>query len=338
MKIVCITPIKHVKGLYEMLDAQGDIVYEPYISKSDLHKLLKKNKAKALFCNPNKQEFKLDKDVLNGTNVGLINTASTGLNHIDVQYCKDNKIEIYSLTTDFEVLKKLPSTSELAFGLMLDLLRKISASFDDVKDGNWDYEKFEGRMVMGLTAGVVGYGRLGQYFAKYCEAFGMNVVVYDPHKDVILHTQVDSLQKLAEVSDVIALHVHVSYETKYMINKDVIKHMKKKPYIINTSRGEIVHEKDLIDGLKNGKIAGYGTDVIEDEFGSISESPIIKGVKDGLNIIATPHTGGMTWEGQLLAYGHAIKKFSSENTKHGAEPLSTFDSDNSSSQEEHSQA
>ena len=84
--------------------------------------------------------------------------------------------------------------------------------------------------------------------------------------------------------------------------------MEKNSYIINTSRGEIVNENDIIQSLKENQLKGYATDVIEDEYGNKKNSPILNGVKEGLNILVTPHVGGMTWEGQQKAYMWSINK------------------------------
>ena len=84
--------------------------------------------------------------------------------------------------------------------------------------------------------------------------------------------------------------------------------MKNNSYIVNTSRGEIVNERDIVDCLKSGKLKGYATDVIEDEYGNRENSLILNGIKEGLNILVTPHVGGMTWEGQQKAYKWSIKK------------------------------
>lgn len=309
MKILCITPIKHLKGLLEEMNSYGAVVYEPEITKEALSDYLRKNKdVDALFTNPNKQNYKLDKEILEGSSVKVINTASTGLNHIDAKWCEENGIKILSLTKDFELIKNLPSTAELAFGLMLCLLRQIPKSFDSVKAGEWDYEKFMGRQVEGLTLGVVGYGRLGFFMAKYGQAFGMRVLICDPYKPVYGFEQVD-LDRIAKDCDVVSLHVHVSDETRHMINADFIEKTTKNPYIINTSRGELVDEKAVIEGVRSGKLAGYGADGIEDEFGNRDKSPMIMAAREGLNVILAPHTGGMTWEGQLRAYGWAIRKF-----------------------------
>ena len=111
-----------------------------------------------------------------------------------------------------------------------------------------------------------------------------------------------------EQCDVISLHVHVTDETKYMINKELLGYSKKSPYIINTSRGEIANEKDIVEALKNKVISGYGADVVENEFDDLQASPIIQAMNRGENIIVTPHTGGMTIEGQTRAYKWAINK------------------------------
>ena len=113
---------------------------------------------------------------------------------------------------------------------------------------------------------------------------------------------------LLKMSDIISLHVHANNETRHMIDKKVLGKMKNNSYIVNTSRGEIVNEHDIVEALRSGKLKGYATDVIEDEYGDRHKSPILKGIKEGLNILVTPHVGGMTWEGQQKAYMWSINK------------------------------
>ena len=125
MKILCITPIKHIDGVYKKLQSYGELIYEPKIDKDELKNLLNQTNADYLFTGPGKQNFILDEEVLKDSNVKVINTASTGLNHIDLNYCKENNIDVWSLKEDYELINDLPSTSELAFGLMMSLMRKI---------------------------------------------------------------------------------------------------------------------------------------------------------------------------------------------------------------------
>ena len=304
MKIAVITPVKHLEGIEKLLATKGNVVYYETASKLEVKKALLKHQIDTILCNPNQQTYKIDKELLGGTKVTLINTCSTGMNHIDVDYCNDNNIKIYSLTKDMDLINDLPSTSELAFGLMMSLLRKIPQGKNHVSKYNWDYTQFMGRQIKDLNIGIIGYGRLGKIMFNYCKAFGANVYVYDPY---VSHT-FSNLEEIFTKCDVISLHVHVTDETKYMINKDLFGYIKKDCYIINTSRGEIVNENDIVEGLKSKTITGYGTDVIEHEFDLLFLSPIIKAMNEGENIIITPHVGGMTVEGQTKAYTWAINK------------------------------
>jgi len=304
MKIICITQVKHLDGVYDLLEEFGNITYVPDITKEELKSTLFETKTKYLFTNPNKQSFILDEEVLKDSNIKVINTCSTGTNHIDMKYCKENNIEVWHLARDYELINQLPSTAEHAFGLMLSLLRKIPMSFHSVRDGNWDYEPYIGRQLKGLTVGIIGYGRLGKMMETYCHAFGMTVKIHDPYEGY------DDLNLVLRESDVISLHVHVTDKTVGMINGNTIKRMKKKPYLINTSRGEIVYEKKVIEAIEEGKLSGYATDVITDEFGNIHNSKLVEfSMNPTNNVIITPHVGGMTWEGQTKAYKWAINKF-----------------------------
>ena len=300
MKILCLTPIKHLDGIYEYLESFGKVSYAPELDKKYFESL-DMSDYDVIFCNPNKQKYLLNEETL-GDFSGTILTASTGLNHIDMAYCKSKDIKVLSHTEDIQLLNQLPSTAELAFGLMLSIMRNIPSSFEDVKVGGWDYDMFMGHQLHGKRVGVIGYGRLGKMMSFRCMAFGMTVKIHDPYEGY------DDLNLVLRESDIISLHVHVNNKTRHMVDKKFLDCMKKDSYIINTSRGEIVNEKDIVQSLRDGHLKGYATDVIEDEYGDRYNSPILKGIKEGLNIIVTPHVGGMTWEGQQKAYKWSINK------------------------------
>ena len=303
-KILCITPIKHLKGVYEKLSSFGEVKYLPNISKNELIEFLKYNNVSYIFTNPNKQGFILNEEILQHSEIKIINTCSTGLNHIDLDYCTRRGIDIWSLTTDYELINDLPSTSELAFGLMLALLRNIPKSFDNVKDGNWNYEPFIGHQVKGLTIGIIGYGRLGKIMKRLFSGWDVDVLVDDPYVDC---SKVDK-DYLIMNSDVIFLHVHVTEETRRMVDKVFLSKMKKNSYLINTSRGELVDEDLIIKSIQDGVLKGYGTDVISDEFGDQNNSKLVEFSKSQ-NVVITPHVGGMTIEGQTKAFLWAVSKF-----------------------------
>ena len=309
MKILCITPVKHLDGVYEKLQSYGEVIYKPEVDRNELKILLDTTGADYLFTNPNKQNFILDKEVLQFGFLKVINTCSTGLNHIDTNYCKENKIDVWSLKEDYELINDLPSTSELAFGLMMSLLRNIPKSFHSVKDGNWDYEPYVGHQIKGKTIGVIGYGRLGKIMCKLFDGWGVKLLATDPYERIITARGVP-LDELLEKSDVVFLHTHVTDDTRGMVDEEFLSYMKEGSYLINTARGELVDEKAIIESIECGHLKGYGTDVIKDEFGDIQNSKLVEfSMNPNNNVVITPHIGGMTIEGQTKAYYWAVNKF-----------------------------
>ena len=311
MNILCITPIKHLEGVYEKLLGCGEVIYEPDIDRDTLKIMLDVFKPEYLFTNPNKQNFLLDGDILKNGKLKVINTVSTGLNHIDIDYCKEHNIEVWSLKDDYELINDLPSTSELAFGLMMSLLRNIPKSFHSVRDGNWDYEPYVGHQIKGKTIGVIGYGRLGKIMCRLFDGWGVDTFVYDPYTDVDVEKDFEvDLKTLLEYSDVVFLHTHVTDETRGMVDDEFLSEMKKGSYLVNTARGELVDEDAIIESIKVGHLKGYGTDVIKDEFGDIKNSKLVEfSINPNNNVVITPHIGGMTIEGQTKAYHWAVNKF-----------------------------
>ncbi len=304
MRIGVITPVKHLNGVEDLLNSKGDVFYNEEGNKEEIRSFLIENSIETILCNPNKQNYILDEELLDNTKVKLINTCSTGLSHIDLEYCSNNDITVYSLTKDYELIHDLPSTSELAFGLMLNSLRHISSSQEDVSNFKWDYTKYIGTQIKDLKIGVIGYGRLGKLMVRYCQAFEADVKIYDPY---IKEFSGVALEELVSSCDVISLHVHLNEETKKMINKTSLSNSKNNLLLVNTSRGGVVDEDDILELLEEGKIKGYATDVIVDENSEINNSKLIKNMNN-YNIIITPHVGGMTIEGQTKAYKWAINK------------------------------
>ena len=309
--ILCITPIKHLEGVYEKLLGYGEVIYEPEIDRDTLKVMLEVFGPEYLFTNPNKQNFLLDGDILQCGKLKVINTCSTGLNHIDLDYCKEHNIDVWSLKEDYELINDLPSTSELAFGLMMSLLRNIPKSFHSVRDGNWNYEPYVGHQIKGKTIGVIGYGRLGKIMCRLFDGWRVDTFVYDPYTDVDAekYFEVD-LTTLLEYSDVVFLHTHVTDETRGMVDDEFLSQMKQGSYLVNTARGELVEESSIIKSIEQGHLKGYGTDVIKDEFGDIQNSKLVEfSINPNNNVVITPHIGGMTIEGQTKAYHWAVSKF-----------------------------
>lgn len=303
-KIACITPVSHIENAWENLSKIGKVDYFPDANYELALNLCLENNI--VFVNPNKMKYKLDENLIKKSNLKYIVTASTGTNHIDLIAASNKNIKVIALTKEHNIIESISSTAEHALALTLALIRNIPKSFDEVKRGKWDYYPFIGRQINHLTVGVIGYGRLGRMYSKYMNAMGAKVIYNDPFVAGGV-----SLDELLEKSHVISLHVHLNDSTRKMVNSSFISRTKI-PYIINTSRGEIVDETAIISALHNKQLKGYATDVICNELGEIYTSELINAAKNDMNIIITPHIGGMTKEAQEIAYNAAIELLKKE--------------------------
>ena len=246
----------------------------------------------------------IDKQVIDqAKNLKIIATATTGLDHIDIDYAKSKNIKIFSLRGETEFLDTITGTAELAFGLMIDLMRLTCSAFDDVKNYHWDREKFRGHNLLGQTIGIVGLGRLGRAMARYANAFGMKVLAHDPNIDDKVFTdancQKTDFETLLKNSDIISIHVHLNQDTANMFDQSAFSQMKDSAYLINTARGKIVNETDVLNSLENKEITGYATDVLADELDfnqQFQDHPLVEYAKNNDNLIIVPHLGGMTYE------------------------------------------
>lgn len=319
MRILCITPIDGIDDVKANLQKLGELKVISECTRNELLGL--KDWPEVIFTNPNKQTFVIDDCVIDALpNLRAILTASTGLNHIDVRYASSKNVVVASLTKELAIIEKITSTAEHAFGLMLSIIRNIPVSHESViKNSEWNYVPFIGRQLNCLTVGIIGYGRLGKMFSKYAKAFGMKVLVFDPN------TQCDdsvTLEKLKAEADVVTLHVHVSPQTKRMIDGLFISEMKDGVYLINTSRGAIVDEQQIAFALMSKKIAGYATDVICDELGgSVDINPIVLAARQGQNVIVTPHIGGMTSDARKIAYNSVVNIFRDRLENHNDDKI-----------------
>ncbi len=232
----------------------------------------------------------------------VIATATTGLDHIDLATAASRGVEVLSLRGEDEFLTTITGTSELAFGLLINLLRFLPTAFESVKKNEWDRDRFRGHNLYGKTLGILGMGRLGKWMARYGEAFGMNVIYADPkvELDPSYKYKKVSFEELIEASDVVSIHVHLAPDTENMFNAKIFAKMKQGACVINTARGKIVNEVDLLEALRSGRVAGYAADVLSDELNFVNkrfaENPLVQYAQDHNNVIITPHIGGMTAE------------------------------------------
>ena len=231
-------------------------------------------------------------------NLKVISTYSVGFDHIDTKYAKKKKIRVGYTP---EVLTD--ATADLAFSLLLDILRRVSEGDRITRGGKWKviYGAYDyvGLDLQGKTLGILGLGRIGKALAKRAKAFDLKLT-YNSRKRVsktrekILGIKYVSFEKLITQSDIISIHVPHTKETDHMFNMKIFRKMKKSAFLINTSRGKIVNEKDLVTALKKKRIAGVGLDVFEIE--PISKKhPLVK----LQNVVLAPHIGSSTKETRI---------------------------------------
>lgn len=257
--------------------------------------------------------LRVDANVLScAAKLKAIVTPTTGLDHIDVIAAQNQGVQVFSLKGERDFLDSVYSTAEHTFGLMLSLLRKIPAAFNAVKRYEWRRDIFRGRELDGKKIGLVGCGRLGTMMARYCSAFGMRVLVFDPYQKNLpewVHV-CPSLDYLLAESDIISLHVPLNDETRGMISYPEFAKMKKGAYLVNTSRGAVIDETALLDALRRGILSGAALDVLIDEHRIEVEksNPVIEYAKHHDNLIITPHIGGAAVEAVVKADLFVIEK------------------------------
>ena len=157
------------------------------------------------------------------------------------------------------------AVAEFTMGLLLTLNRKIHKAYFRTRDFNFSLNGLVGFDLHGRTVGVIGTGKIGQIFIRICQGFGMHVLAYDPYPLPDAGFPYVPLEELLAKSDIISLHCPLTEQTRHLINRDTIARMKDGVYLLNTSRGMLVESESLLDALKNGKIAGAGLDVYEEE-------------------------------------------------------------------------
>ncbi len=309
-RLLVMTPISHINGLEKLLKKYFKLDKIENPSKNQIFKII--HNYEIIFTNPNMSKVFLSKKILQkAKKLKIICTASTGTNHIDIDFSKKRKIKILSLRSNKKIINKISSTAEHALTLIMSKIRNVFEAAVSVKKGNWDYRPFIGRQMNYLNVGIIGYGRLGKMLIKYLSPLVKKILIYEKNfkiKNLNKKISQVSLKKLLTISDVISLHIHADKKNVNFINKKTLRLMKKNVLIVNTSRGEIINELDLVKFLKKNKDAKYSTDVLRGEVLNKFESKILKYSKSSNQVLITPHIGGMTKDAQELAYIGIAKK------------------------------
>ena len=243
----------------------------------------------------------IDREMLDAAErLKFIVSATTGLDHIDVEYANSRGVKVLSLKGETEFLRSIPATAEHTWALLLSLIRRIPAAVSSVHQGKWDRDQFRGNELYGKTLGIVGLGRVGEQVARFGLAFQMTVGAYDPHRQDWA-SQVGryfSLTDLLADSDMVSIHVQLNDETKGMFGSDEFRVMKSGAVLVNTSRGAVIDEAALLEALHGSRLGGAALDVVADEIDATpgASHPLVKHARTHGNLIITPHLSGATHE------------------------------------------
>ena len=240
-----------------------------------------------------RSRFKIDKTFINAAKkLKFIARAGSGTENIDINYANKKNIKCFNAAEG-----NRQAVAEHALAMILNLLNNIRVSDQEIRKGIWNREKNRGIELSGKTIGIIGFGNTGSSFAKILENFNVKILAYDKYKEKYKFQS--NLDEILEFSDIISLHIPLTEETKYLVNKNFIHKAKKPFYIINTSRGQCIETKALIKGLKDQKILGACLDVFEQEknsFEKIGENADLKYLIESNKTILTPHIAGWTFE------------------------------------------
>jgi D-3-phosphoglycerate dehydrogenase / 2-oxoglutarate reductase len=232
--------------------------------------------------------------LVNAKVLRVIGRAGAGYDNVNIDAASQAGVVVCNSPEENAV-----SVAEHVFALLLSLARKVPGADRSVKAGKWERKKYHGTEVFGKTLGILGLGKIGFRVALRARAFGMQVLGCDAYvSSTHLHVtesgvSMVSLEKLLEASDFLTIHLPLSRETRGLLNSAMLQRMKPTALLINTSRGEILVERDLVQALRDRTIAGAALDVLE------KEPPLFENSLFGLdNVILTPHTAALTHEAQ----------------------------------------
>jgi D-3-phosphoglycerate dehydrogenase len=306
MKIVVTEPLHLDERVKQTLAELGSVVYGPFDDPALAREL----------PNCDVLMVRLGRHIGDGIlsaapRLRFILTATTGLDHIDLDAAKAASVRVISLRDCPGAIGDVSATAEHCFGLLLALLRHTPAATAHVLGGGWDRDRFWGAQLKGKCLGLIGFGRIGAMVARYAASFGMDVIACDkaptkispPAKPV-------SFDELLRNADVVSVHVTATPENSNLIDQAAIARLKRGAILINTARGSVVDEAALAEAVRSGQLLGVAVDVLAgEEHGGVSNSPLLEAAREGCNILITPHIGGATLESIARTETALIERF-----------------------------
>ena len=252
-----------------------------------------------------RNKTQVNKKILsNAKNLKFIGRLGVGLDNIDTEFCKSKNIHVQPATG-----MNADSVAEYVISSSMSLIKKIPMFHNGTVKGNWPRTTIKSAEINEKCIGIVGFGTIGRKVADNSLKNGLNVLAYDPYIKKLDDNEKDyklsSLENVFKDADIISLHLPLTEETKNLINKSSFSKMQKQPIIINTSRGSVVNENDLIDAYNQNIISGFALDVFENE---PIKKDLYERITSEMNCILTPHISGVTTESNIRVSNFIVKK------------------------------
>ena len=241
-----------------------------------------------------RSETKITAEVMaKATKLKAVGRAGVGIDNIDVAAANKHGVIVMNTPAGNTI-----STAEHTFALLMSMARSIPQAHASTTAGKWERKKFQGTELNGKTLAILGMGRIGSEVARRAMAFGMRVMAYDPYLSpsrahVLRVELMQTVEEAIKEADFITVHMPMTKETKYLLNRERIALCKRGVRIVNCARGGLVEEAALVEALASGQVAGAALDVFEVE-PPTADNPLLSNP----NVVLTPHLGASTLEAQ----------------------------------------
>lgn len=242
-----------------------------------------------------RSKFQVDRAFLDAAiNLKFIARAGAGMDNIDEAYAAEKGITLVNAPEG-----NRDAVGEHAVGMLLSLMNNLNRADTEVRAGLWQREANRGYELKGRTVGIIGYGNMGQTFARKLKGFEVDVIAYDKYKTGFSdgYAREVSMEEIVKHSEVLSLHVPLTPETKGLVNDEYLFHFRKPIFLLNTSRGKVVQTQAVLNAITQGKILGAGLDVLEmEKFPALGEQPWFEQLRQSGKVLLSPHVAGWTFE------------------------------------------